>query len=111
VRAIVLAGLLAAGCGGGGSGPLQLSWQFADGRSCPDTGVSVVEISVDSPIGKFACADGFAPAAVTLDLVPRDGSLHLRALSPQSTELYRADVPLDAAGLPTTATLLATGAR
>ncbi len=111
MRAIFLVAILAAGCGGGGVGPLTLSWQFVDGRHCPDTGAATIVVNADTVLGTFACTAGDAPASVTIDNAPRSGSLRVQALSPQMNELYRGDLPLDAAGLPSTVTLYVTGSR
>jgi hypothetical protein len=102
-----------AGCGGG-SGSLQLSWTFADGRRCPDTGAATVEVRIDdaAKASSFACSAGLAPASVPLAGVPTGGAtLHLDALSPQGSALYHGDLPLDALPVAATAELYAKAAR
>jgi hypothetical protein len=90
---------------------LTLSWTFADLRRCADAGAATVEVLVDdSKVGSFSCTAGFPSAAVTVE-VARAGTLTARALSPQSSELYRGDAALDAALQPITVTMFATGAR
>jgi hypothetical protein len=111
VRAFALTALLVAGCQDAGSGTLALSWQFADGRSCTDAGALGVRVVASSQLGDFRCTDGAAPSMVSVDNVPRDGHLSIRAESPQSVELYRAELDTDDALLPTTVTLFATGVR
>jgi hypothetical protein len=92
--------LAAAGCGP--SGPpfsLALSWSFADGRTCADSGaldaVPSAGDTVLGPSGGFPCADGEAPSAVTVDGVPADASaLDLRAETVDGTTLYRGALQL-----------------
>ena len=104
--------LLVAGCGAPGNGTLTLAWIFADGRRCADAGADTVEVRVDDQkLASFACTAGSPPAAVMVDSVARAGTLSVRALSPQLSELYRGDQPLDAALENKTMTLYATGAR
>jgi hypothetical protein len=111
LRSLTLIALFAS-CGGGGTGTLALSWRFADGRRCTDSGVSTVEVlSGTSSLLKPSCSDGFEPAAVMVNEAPRGGTLTLRALSPQSGELYRAEQVTDPTLLPTTFTLYPTRSR
>jgi hypothetical protein len=118
VRAAALLSCLAlvsclalAGCSAPGSGMLTLSWTFADLRRCTDAGAATVEVQVDGgKVASFACTAGSPPAAVMVE-VARAGTLTARALSPQLSELYRGDAALDAALLPITVTMFATGAR
>lgn len=101
-----------AACAGGGSGPLPLSWQFADGRACAESGATTVTIKVEEEtLGTFACRDGFVPQAVTVAAAPDSGTLTLIAASAPGNELYRGELPMDPAHLPVTVTLYATFAR
>ena len=119
MRALLAVALLvSAGCSSSGTGTLQLSWKFADGRSCNDAGAFTV--LVDGIGQPFTCAAGQAPASVTAT-VARSGSVRVHALSGQSVELYRGTVSLDGLPIPVegtdagaasaTVTLYATGAR
>jgi hypothetical protein len=117
MRAIFLVAVAAAlGCGGSaGTGTLQLSWRFVDGRRCPDTGAVTVEVRIDDakkPSATFACADGAEPQAVPLPDVPRDGAtLHLDARSPQGAALYHGDLHLETLPASATVELYAQAAR
>src|SRR5439155_17390664 len=106
VRISVAALALLAACGPSDAdrAPLALSWRFADGRRCADTGVLQVQVaatrgSIECTPATcvFACADGEA-ATVPLRVPARDASLALAALSPQGNALYRGtlDLPGDA---------------
>jgi hypothetical protein len=97
--------VLLCGCGSAGTGSIALSWQFADQRRCPDTGAATVEVKVSgAPPLEFDCADGVAPAAVTLDQVSLDGAnITVRALSVEEAPLYTGGLELDA--LPSSATV------
>jgi hypothetical protein len=79
----------------------MLSWQFADGRLCPDTGAASMSVSG----GKmFGCAEGLSPNAVTLADVPADGTtITVQALSTELAPLYSGTLALDA--LPSAATV------
>jgi len=113
-RALLLVTTVLAGaCGGAaGQGPLTLSWQFADGRGCPEAGVVAVRVLVDdTKLDTPLCPAGLAPASVTLPEVARSGTLSLVGLSPQSSALYRGDVALDVTLAPRTVTLYAVTAR
>lgn len=104
-------GLVTAGCADPGTGTLALSWRFADGRRCVDTGAATVTVGAPASLGSHACTEGQAPASASIDGVPRGGHLVVRALSPQQDELYRGELDLDVALQPTTLTLYATGVR
>ena len=97
------------GCSGGGSGKLALSWQFVDGRRCPDTGTASMAVHVgDQPPASYLCSDGLAPQAVTLEGVPADGAtVKVEALSTDSVPLYSGVLDLDALPAAATVTLYA----
>jgi hypothetical protein len=103
--------LLLAGCSDNGNGTLTLSWVFADGRRCTDAGVYAVLVRASEDLGSFRCTDGTAPGTIQVPNVPRDGHITIFGLSPQNTELYRAELNTDVALEPTTVTFYATGAR
>ena len=119
MRFLLLA-IALAGCGGDNSlGPMQLSWKFADGRTCTDAGVSTIALTVGSGMpATVDCEAGFAPAA-TMVMAPHSGTLTVAALSPQmaavypmpKTDLYEGTLVLDEALLPATVTLYATASR
>jgi hypothetical protein len=111
VRALLLLAGLCAGCGDAAKGTLVMSWQFADGRRCVDTGAATVSVSASSELGSFPCPMGAAPASVSVDGVTPGSSLTVRAVSPAGDELYRAGVSTDESLTPITVTLYATGAR
>jgi hypothetical protein len=113
LTATSVAALALAACGGAsGQGPLTLSWQFADGRGCPESGVVAVRVLVDdNRLDSPLCEAGLAPAAITLPAVARSGTLSLVGLSAQSTALYRGDTALDVTLAPRTVTLYAVAAR
>jgi hypothetical protein len=115
MRILLVALTLAlAACGddaGPSTGPLTLSWQFADGRRCTDAGVAAIEVVATETLVTLGCESGRAPRQLEVDGVPRGGTLTLRALSPQRTELYRAELKTDFALSPQAAILFATGAR
>ena len=108
MRAAVLT-LLCCGCGSGGTASLALSWQFADGRSCADSGAAAVAVQVGSAMPmQLDCNAGLLPAATTLDAVPRNGAtLELQALSPEGAALYSGRLDLDALPSATTVILYA----
>src|SRR5947207_10838706 len=115
VRVLCVLGLLAGGCGDG-TGWLALSWRFADGRGCADSGASVVVVrgapAPPGPEGGFACAAGLEPASVALDGVARSGAdLTVEADSPQGAPLYRGGLSLDVLPPAATVTLYAAAAR
>jgi hypothetical protein len=104
--------LLLCGCSGGGVGTLPLSWQFADGRTCAGAGVAnVAVLEGNAVLGNFGCELGIAPAAVMLENTPRSSTLSARALSFQSAELYRGELAVGPALLPTTVMLHPTQSR
>jgi len=107
--------LLVAGCGDPGSGTLQLSWLFADGRSCTDSGALTVVVEPvvgqTAPKASYLCTAGIPPSSATVDGAPRDTLVTLRALSPVGDELYRGTLTTDPALQPATVTLYATFAR
>src|SRR5260370_23759613 len=93
-----------AGCSSGGTGGmLNLSWQFADGRDCPNAGANRVELRFappapsDQPHASFPCAMGLAPSLVTTDKLPGAGTLYLDARSAPGGDLYRGTLALDVA--------------
>jgi hypothetical protein len=92
-------------CTSGGSGTLQLSWQFADGRRCPDTGAAAISVRVGETASKdFACDQGVPPQAVAIEQVPAGGvTLGVQALSTDGAALYAGTLELDA--LPSAATV------
>lgn len=94
------------GCSSGATGKLALSWQFADGRACADSGAAQIAITVDGgDAQKFGCGDGLAPAAVTLMSISADGAtLRVNALSTEAASLYAGTLELDA--LPSSATVV-----
>jgi hypothetical protein len=89
--------LLLGGCGGGGTAQVALSWQFADGRRCADTGAANVTVQVGSGMpATLDCASGLLPAATTIDGVPQNGTtLTVQALSPEGAALYSGTLTLD----------------
>jgi hypothetical protein len=93
------------GCSSGATGKLALSWQFADGRACADTGASSIAVKVgDADAQKFHCDEGVVPAAVTLMSISAEGALlQVNALSSESASLYSGRLDLDA--LPSAATV------
>ena len=99
------------GCGSAGTAPLQLSWQFADGRSCADSGAGSVSVKAGGdPVG-FHCEDGVVPAAVMIE-VSKDGTtVHVDALSPAGAPLYSGSLGLDAVPSAATVTLYANAMR
>ena len=101
--AVVAVGLL--GCSSGATGTLQLSWQFADGRLCPDTGAASMTVRVgDGGTRSFACDQGVPPQAVAVEKVPADGTaITVQALSTQLAPLYSGTLELDV--LPSSATV------
>src|SRR5438552_4831684 len=86
------------GCSGGASGKLALSWQFADGRRCPDTGAAAISIQIDQRAAeKHHCDEGVAPAAVTLQPIAAGGAtIVVEALSTEAAPLYSGRLELDA---------------
>jgi hypothetical protein len=97
--------MMLCGCSSGASGKLALSWQFADGRACADTGAASMSLTVDSGAAqKFRCDEGLVPAAVTLMSVSADGAtVRVHALSTENASLYAGSLDLDA--LPSSATV------
>jgi hypothetical protein len=79
----------------------MLSWQFADGRLCPDSGAASMSVSG----GKmFGCTEGLVPNAVALDGISADGTtITVQALSTELAPLYSGTLQLDA--LPSAATV------
>jgi hypothetical protein len=91
---------------------MQLSWQFADGRRCSDAGVAnVALIENDVVLGNFACELGDVPKSVMVENAPLSGRMVARALSFQLGELYRGELTLGPALLPSTVTLHPTQSR
>jgi hypothetical protein len=93
------------GCSSGAAGKLALSWQFADGRPCPDTGAASMAVRAgDTGAKTFGCAEGVPPQAVMLEGVPADGvTVTVQALSTEMAALYSGALELDA--LPSAATV------
>lgn len=92
----------AAGCADAPAGPEILSWHFADGRDCDNAGVTAVEVRASpslatTPLSRARCSDGLAPAAFTVDDAPAQGSLFIDGVDPLGADLYRGELPLDAA--------------
>jgi hypothetical protein len=114
MRLAVLVLLLSA-CGDTGSGTQQLSWQFADGRRCTESGVFTVTVGplVDqpAPTASYSCGTGIPPGTATVMGVPRDTEITLHALSAAGGELYRGTLTTDDALQPAVITLYATGAN
>jgi hypothetical protein len=101
--------LVLCGCGSGATAQLALSWQFADGRHCADTGAANVTVQVGSAMPQtLDCAMGLAPAAATLDGVPQNGTtLTVQALSPEGAALYSGTLALGQIPSAATVTLYA----
>jgi hypothetical protein len=99
VRVAVLA-LLLVGCASAPSGPLIVSWRFADGRDCDTAGANFVETRTTRALDTAAlthdaCTDGLAPATTTLAMVPGAGTLYVDALTFAGGDLYHAELALD----------------
>jgi hypothetical protein len=97
------------GCSSGATGTLMLSWQFADGRLCPDTGAASILVKVGDAASKsFDCDEGVPPQAVALLQVPGDGvTVGVQALSTDLAPLYAGTLDLDALPSEATVTLYA----
>jgi hypothetical protein len=93
-------------CGNGATGTLMLSWQFADGRLCSDTGAATISVKVGEAASQsFDCDQGVPPQAVALMQVPADGvNVGVQALSTDAAPLYAGTLDLDA--LPSSATVI-----
>ena len=89
---LALVPLLAlAGCGGGGLAPtLHLTTVLADGRSCRDAGVSMIELAFGaSPPPRYTCLESALPLAVEAVGLPLADEVEVRGLSMQGALLYR----------------------
>ena len=92
---------LAAGCSSAPNGPEVLSWRLADGRDCFTAGVNTVEMRTTrslaaDPIAIAQCTAGVAPATVTVDDVPADGTLYFDGVDGLGTDLYHGELDLEA---------------
>ncbi|MCU1283027.1 MAG: hypothetical protein JWM53_6573 [bacterium] len=102
MRRLALLLLVAAGCSSAPNGPELLSWRIADGRDCYSAGIIAVETRpsplLDTmPLASTRCADGLAPAAITVDNAPASGTLYLDGVDNLGVDLYHGELSLDAA--------------
>ena len=102
--------VLLAGCGGP-TKPLDLSWQFADGRDCDSSGATSVQVSANGKQMETTCAAGLTPEIYQLAEVTRDGTLTANALSRELAMLYSGSIDLDDTGGSVLITLYAVAAR
>lgn len=93
---IALVSLGASACHAPGETATIVSWQFADARSCIDSGVGSIRITSDTDErdwGVFACDVGISPSSVTLSGLRDSGEqLTVDAFSWKGALLYAGSV-------------------
>jgi hypothetical protein len=114
MRRLLLAAacLLGAACATDSSGnawPLELSWTFADGRSCTDAGVITVTVGVpgDQAPKKLDCVAGLDGPIAAGGWAA--GPLVIEALTPDGLPAYRAMTTMPDAAATLAVTLVYVG--
>jgi hypothetical protein len=106
--AVALAALVCLGCAdvpgpppdGAATSALLVSWTFADGRSCPEAGVTVVRVRVGRSDGAsasivYGCLMGLGRAVEAPPVEPGRWTLLVEARGGGGVTLYRAEREVD----------------